>query len=136
MTLSDSVFYASVPISDNFLSLSDPAQFTPLPETWVLGVADIVDSTGEIAQGRYKTVNMVGAAVISGMINAVGGKLFPYIFGGDGAFSAADRPDMVDDRAPADTARPSFPITGPGRVLMERAFDDLVQPLQHGLCPQ
>ncbi|MEX0307371.1 MAG: DUF3095 domain-containing protein [Ruegeria sp.] len=85
MPSSDPVFYDSVPISDNFLSLSDPAQFTPLPNTWVLGVADIVDSTGEIARGRYKTVNMVGAAVISGMINALSGRLFPYVFGGDGA---------------------------------------------------
>ena len=81
----DSVFYDSVPISNDFLRLSDPAQFTPLPNTWFLGVADIVDSTGEIARGRYKTVNMVGAAVISGMINALGGRLFPYVFGGDGA---------------------------------------------------
>lgn len=93
MTLSDSVFYDSVPISDNFLSLSDPAQFTPLPETWVLGVADIVDSTGEIARGRYKTVNMVGAAVISGMINALGGRIFPYVFGGDGAGFAVSGED-------------------------------------------
>ncbi len=85
MPPSDSLFYDSVPISDSFLRLSDPVQFTPLPDTWVLGVADIVDSTGEIARGRYKTVNMVGAAVISGMINALGGRVFPYVFGGDGA---------------------------------------------------
>ncbi|KIC40440.1 adenylate cyclase [Ruegeria sp. ANG-R] len=85
MAPSDSVFYDSVSISDNFLSLSDPAQFTPLPDTWILGVADIVNSTGEIARGRYKTVNMVGAAVISAMINALGGRVFPYVFGGDGA---------------------------------------------------
>ncbi len=85
MPPSDSLFYDSVPISDSFLRLSDPVQFTPLPDTWVLGVADIVDSTGEIARGRYKTINMVGAAVISGMINALGGRVFPYVFGGDGA---------------------------------------------------
>ncbi|RLK03589.1 DUF3095 domain-containing protein [Ruegeria conchae] len=85
MPPSDSLFYDSVPISDSFLRLSDPVQFTPLPDTWVLGVADIVDSTGEIERGRYKTVNMVGAAVISGMINALGGRVFPYVFGGDGA---------------------------------------------------
>ncbi|UWR02886.1 DUF3095 domain-containing protein [Ruegeria conchae] len=85
MPPSDSLFYDSVPISDSFLRLSDPVQFTPLPDTWVLGVADIVDSTGEIARGRYKTVNMVGAAIISGMINALGGRVFPYVFGGDGA---------------------------------------------------
>ena len=85
MTSSDSVFYDSVPISDSFLDLSDPARFTALPDSWVLGVADIVDSTTAIARGRYKTVNMVGAAVISGMINALEGRVFPYVFGGDGA---------------------------------------------------
>lgn len=98
MPPSDAVFYDSVPISDNFLSLSDPALFTALPDTWVLGVADIVDSTGEIARGRYKTVNMVGAAVISAMINALGGRVFPYVFGGDGAGFAVPQED-------ADTAR-------------------------------
>lgn len=85
MPLSNFAFYDSVPISDSFLDLSDPARFTPLPESWFLGVADIVDSTGEIARGRYKTVNMVGAAVISAMINALQGRDFPYVFGGDGA---------------------------------------------------
>lgn len=85
MSAADIEFYDAVPISDNFLDLSDPATFTPVPEDWVLGVADIVDSTGEIARGRYKTVNMVGAAVISAMINAMQERLFPYVFGGDGA---------------------------------------------------
>ncbi len=78
-------FYESLPLLRDFTELAKPARFTPVPDDWVVGVADIVDSTGEIARGRYKTVNMVGAAVISGMINAIGGKLFPYIFGGDGA---------------------------------------------------
>ncbi len=98
MTSSDSVFYDSVPISDSFLSLSDPAQFIPLPDTWVMGVADIVDSTGEIARGRYKTVNMVGAAVISGMINALSGRDFPYVFGGDGAGFAVPSEDTETAR--------------------------------------
>ncbi|HCE70785.1 MAG TPA: adenylate cyclase, partial [Ruegeria sp.] len=78
-------FYASLrPVMD-FPELSEPSRFTPLPDDWVLGTADIVDSTGEIARGRYKTVNMVGAAVISAMINAMGDQRFPYVFGGDGA---------------------------------------------------
>ncbi len=93
MTALDSNFYETIPISEDFLGLSDPSQFTPLPADWVLGVADIVDSTGEIARGRYKTVNMVGAAVISGMINALGGKVFPYVFGGDGAAFAVPAAD-------------------------------------------
>ncbi len=85
MTETKADFYSNVAVKDSFLDLSDPSQFTPLPDSWVLGVADIVDSTGEIARGRYKTVNMVGAAVISGMINALSGRPFPYVFGGDGA---------------------------------------------------
>lgn len=80
-----SAFYENLPLQRDFTRLSDPAQFSKLPDDWVLGVADIVDSTGEIARGRYKTVNTVGAAVISAMINAMDGALFPYVFGGDGA---------------------------------------------------
>ncbi len=93
MTDTDTDFYSTVPITDSFLDLSDPGQFTPLPDSWILGVADIVDSTGEIERGRYKTVNMVGAAVISGMINALGGRAFPYVFGGDGAAFAVSAAD-------------------------------------------
>ncbi len=78
-------FYDSLPLLRDFARLTDPVQFSALPDDWVVGVADIVDSTGEIAKGRYKTVNMVGAAVISAMINAMKGNDFPYVFGGDGA---------------------------------------------------
>ena len=85
MKTADIGFYDRVPITRDFLALSDAAKFTPVPDGWIVGVADIVDSTGEIARGRYKTVNMVGAAVISAMINALGGQVFPYVFGGDGA---------------------------------------------------
>ena len=98
MKTADIGFYDRVPITRDFLSLSDPAQFTRVPDDWVVGVADIVDSTGEIARGRYKTVNTVGAAVISAMINALGGQVFPYVFGGDGAGFAIPADD-------ADTAR-------------------------------
>lgn len=88
-------FYENLPLQRDFTRLSDPAQFTAMPDDWILGVADIVDSTGEIARGRYKTVNMVGAAVISAMINALDGRVFPYVFGGDGAGFAIP-PDAGD----------------------------------------
>ena len=78
-------FYESLPLQRDFTRLAQPARFAAVPDDWALGVADIVDSTGEIAKGRYKTVNMVGAAVISAMINALKGQEFPYVFGGDGA---------------------------------------------------
>ena len=85
MTDAELAFYEKVPLQREFVRLAQPAQFAPVPDDWLLGVADIVDSTGEIERGRYKTVNMVGAAVISAMINARAGVAFPYVFGGDGA---------------------------------------------------
>lgn len=80
-----SEFYASVPIFGDFSALSDASVYAPLPDDWWVCTSDIVGSTKAVEQGRYKTVNMVGAAVISAQINAHGGAAFPYIFGGDGA---------------------------------------------------
>lgn len=78
-------FYEGLPRINTFAALTDPDAYAPLPGDWVIGAADIVGSTGLVAQGRYKTVNMIGAAVISSQINASQGETFPYVFGGDGA---------------------------------------------------
>ncbi|KIC10599.1 adenylate cyclase [Leisingera sp. ANG-M1] len=78
-------FYASLPKIRAFASLSGPEGFAPLPPDWHLCCTDIVNSTGLVAAGRYKTVNMIGAAVIAAMRNALQGEAFPFIFGGDGA---------------------------------------------------
>ncbi|TCL07990.1 Protein of unknown function (DUF3095) [Shimia isoporae] len=78
-------YYENLPRTDDFDSLSDLKRYVPLPDDWVVGVADVVGSTHEIARGRYKVVNMVGAAVISAQINAAQGAALPFVFGGDGA---------------------------------------------------
>jgi hypothetical protein len=78
-------FYETLPASDRFADMAEPERFAPLPEDWLVGVSDIAGSTGLIEAGRYKTVNMVGAAVISAVMNALDGAPFPFIFGGDGA---------------------------------------------------
>ena len=78
-------FYTSLPRVRSFDSLSAPEAFVPLPPDWHLCCTDIVNSTALIAAGRYKTVNMIGAAVIAAMRNALQGEALPYIFGGDGA---------------------------------------------------
>ncbi|MCR8826820.1 DUF3095 domain-containing protein [Pseudosulfitobacter koreensis] len=78
-------FYDRLPLQDAFGTLSDAECYAPLPDDWVVGAADIVGSTQAIAEGRYKTVNMIGAAVISAQINAAEGRAFPFVFGGDGA---------------------------------------------------
>ena len=78
-------FYSSLSKIQDFARLSAPEAFAPLPPDWHLCCTDIVNSTGLVASGRYKTVNMIGAAVIAAMRNALQGEAFPYVFGGDGA---------------------------------------------------
>ncbi|MEO0939417.1 MAG: DUF3095 domain-containing protein [Pseudomonadota bacterium] len=79
------MWYDGLPRYDSFADLAGAAAYTPLPADWVVGCADIVGSTGLIAEGRYKEVNMIGAAVISAQINGAGERAFPFVFGGDGA---------------------------------------------------
>ena len=78
-------FYASLPIFRDFTRVMDPGLFAPLPDDWVVGVADVVQSTKAIAENRYKAVNMAGAAVIVAVTNALDDRDFPFVFGGDGA---------------------------------------------------
>src|ERR1700710_435848 len=89
---SSDTFYAGIPVFRGFGSLMDPALYSPLPENWTIGIADIVESTKAIAEQRYKAVNMAGAAVIAAVTNALDGREFPFVFGGDGA-SFAVSPD-------------------------------------------
>ena len=88
-------FYSSIPVFRGFGKLMDPALYSPLPDDWTIGVADIVESTRAIADARYKAVNMAGAAVIAAVTNALEGREFPFVFGGDGA-SFAVSPDNLD----------------------------------------
>ena len=99
-------FYAGIPVFRGFGSLMDPALYSPLPDDWVIGVADIVESTRAIAEQRYKAVNMAGAAVIASLTNALEGREFPFVFGGDGASFAVSPDDLELARdAVAATAR-------------------------------
>jgi hypothetical protein len=88
-------FYGTIPVFRGFASLMDPALYAPLPDDWSIGVADIVESTKAIAQARYKAVNMAGAAIIAAVTNALEGREFPFVFGGDGA-SFAVAPDDLE----------------------------------------
>ena len=88
-------FYSTIPVFRGFTRLMDPALYLPLPDDWCIGVADIVESTKAIAQARYKAVNMAGASVIAAVTNALEGREFPFVFGGDGA-SFAVAPDDTE----------------------------------------
>src|SRR5436189_4524014 len=87
-------FYGSIPVFRGFTKLMDPALYSPLPADWSIGVADIVESTKAISQARYKAVNMAGAAVIAAVTNALDGREFPFVFGGDGASFAVAPADL------------------------------------------
>src|SRR3569833_923289 len=96
MSMSDGsdIFYGRIPVFRGFARLMDPSLYSPLPDDWSIGIADIVESTKAIAQARYKAVNMAGAAVLAAVTNALVGREFPFVFGGDGASFAVAPGDL------------------------------------------
>jgi len=98
-------FYASLPVFRDFTQVTHLELFAPLPDGWMVGVADVVGSTKAISENRYKAVNMAGAAVIVAITNALQGRDFPFVFGGDGAgFAVAPAEAEAARRALAETA--------------------------------
>lgn len=87
-TIEESEFLSRLPRFLEFDAATDFSNYMPLPEGWALAMADIVDSTGAIASGNYKSVNMAGASVITAVLNALEQLDLPFAFGGDGAFVA------------------------------------------------
>ena len=88
MSINNSIadhFYGNLPAVAEFGAIADLNSFQPVPENWVVLVADVEGSTKAIEAGRYKTVNMVGAATITAVLNIRGKTELPYVFGGDGA---------------------------------------------------
>lgn len=78
-------FANSLPHISDFADVADASAYAPLPNGWLVGTADVVDSTGAISAGRYKAVNMVGASVIAAVQNVLATRHLPFVFGGDGA---------------------------------------------------
>ena len=95
MTTPNDTFYSKIPVFRGFSRLMDPALYSPLPDDWSIGVADVVESTRAIAEARYKAVNMAGASVIAAITNALAGREFPFVFGGDGASFAVSPQDLA-----------------------------------------
>jgi hypothetical protein len=85
---------ADLPSFTAFEGVADETNYSPLPDDWHLAVADIVGSTEAIAAGRYKAVNMAGASVIAALLNALGRRDLPFVFGGDGALVAVPDADV------------------------------------------
>jgi hypothetical protein len=88
-----------VPRLSHFAQAADPSNYAPIPDEWWIGVSDVVDSTSAIDDGRYRAVNLAGAATISAVANALGGALELFAFGGDGAgfaVRASEAPTAAD----------------------------------------
>ncbi|KQV70428.1 DUF3095 domain-containing protein [Rhizobium sp. Root1220] len=95
--ISNDAFFAGVPVFTDFEDVTNTGNYRPLPDGWILALADIVGSTQAIEGGRYKDVNMAGASVISAVLNAVEKGDYPFVFGGDGALIAL--PGSLEDVA-------------------------------------
>ena len=78
-------FLSSLPVLEDFREVLDSERHLPIAGDWAIILSDIKGSTQAIAQGRYKEVNMVGAASILSVQNRVGKANVLFVFGGDGA---------------------------------------------------
>lgn len=78
-------FYRNLKPFSDFKSFTDEAHYKVLPEDWLILITDIKGSTKAVEAGRYKDVNLIGAACITTAINTFGDQEFPFVFGGDGA---------------------------------------------------
>lgn len=83
--MSSEDFYQQLRPFQRFQEMTREVHFHPLPDDWVIVIADVVNSTGAIAEGKYKDVNTIGAACIVAVKNAMATLDFPFVFGGDGA---------------------------------------------------
>ena len=75
---------AQLPSFDEFAAVVGDEAYWPAPDDWVVVIGDVRSSTKAIEDGRYRDVNLLGAACISTANDILDGE-FPFVFGGDGA---------------------------------------------------
>jgi Protein of unknown function (DUF3095) len=77
-------FYRDLTPATSFAQAAELQFYVSVPDDWTILIGDIRGSTEAIEAGNYKAVNMVGAAVITSVLNACPGYDIPFVFGGDG----------------------------------------------------
>lgn len=83
---SDSLeFYRELPPFTPFSKVTLAEHYRALPADWMVVITDVKGSTKAIEENRYKDVNMLGASSIVAILNALKGRMIPFVFGGDGA---------------------------------------------------
>lgn len=78
-------FFTDISGFTEFAQACEDKYYHPVPEDWCVVVTDVEGSTQAIQSGRYKDVNMLGAACITVVVGCCKGVNIPYVFGGDGA---------------------------------------------------
>lgn len=101
-----SEFYKDLTAFSDFATVGEVHSYTPLPDDWDILATDVVGSTRAIHQGKYKSVNMAGAASIVCVLNSCAGYEIPFAFGGDGALIAV--PPGCADHAARELQRLKF----------------------------
>ena len=89
-------FYNDLIAFADFAGIAEANNYRVAPDDWHVVIADVVQSTQAIADGRYKEVNLIGAACINAVLNISRKKSIPYVFGGDGATLMVP-PDRLED---------------------------------------
>ncbi|MDR9415983.1 MAG: DUF3095 family protein [Gracilimonas sp.] len=88
-------FYQDLQIIPSFREVSNYDAYTPLPDDWLVALADIRSSTDAIRLGKYKEVNMAGASIIAALNNFYNSdSILPYLFGGDGSLITLPNNDI------------------------------------------
>ncbi len=102
----ESEFYSGTRPFREFAQALDRNVYAALPDGWWLGLTDVERSTEAIDAGGYKAVNMAGAAAIAAVMNRLGHRDFPFVFGGDGAgFAVAPAERAAAEEALSQTVR-------------------------------
>ncbi len=78
-------FYEELKPFHQFNDVTNDKNYLPLPKDWNVIITDIKGSTKAIQEGKYREVNLVGAASIVAVSKVLKTLDFPFVFGGDGA---------------------------------------------------
>jgi len=89
---------AEFPVLRTFAEVARPSAFAPLADGWLVGLTDVTRSTDAVAAGRYKAVNVAGAAAISAAMNALEDRQLPFSFMGDGCALVVPQEDEAKVR--------------------------------------
>ncbi len=85
MMSSNETFFFDLPGFQSFFEFTDSAHYQPVPDDWLVVVADLENSTQAIERGLQRQVNSVSTALVISVLNVFDQVQIPFVFGGDGA---------------------------------------------------